>query len=129
MAKIKNIDTNRERSRILADLSLDLSIWRKEKNAFLERESEIKKGLKEIKKLESLLEKGQKTFSIEYVEEEGPSKESEIIPFANDCKSEMTYREYNRLRDKEATKSLLEEIDRLTVEEIREKYFPMKEYR
>ena len=129
LAKIKNIDTNRERSRVLADLSLDLSIWRKEKNAFLERESEIEKGLREMKKLESLLEKGQKTFSVEDVEEEGPSKESEIFSFASVRKSEMTYREYNRLRDKKATKSLLEEIDRLTVEEIREKYFPMKEYR
>lgn len=128
LIKIKNIDTNRERSRVLADLSFYLGIWRKTKNAFLTREEEIEKGLKEIEKLEPLLKQGQKTYFVEYVVEEGPSKESDIFSFVSEQKCEMTYSEYNKLRDKKATKALLEEIDQLTVEEIRKKYFPIEEY-
>ena len=129
LCESKGIDTNRDKSRILADLNFDLGYWKKKKQEFLDRENEIDKGLKEIKKLEALLEQGKASYSIEYIEEVGPSDSNNIIAFASECKRELGYSAFNKVRDKKATEALLKEIDNLSIDEIRKKYFPMEEYR
>lgn len=129
LCKHKSIDINREKNRILADLSFELEYWKNKKQEFLSKEIEIEKGLKEIKELEALLEQGKTTYTFEYVEEVGPSNSKNVIAFASECKRELTYSAFNKERNKEATESLLKEIDNLTVDEIRKKYFPIREYK
>lgn len=129
LCESRNIDTNRDKSRILADLSFELNYWKKEKQKVLEKEKQIEAGLKEIKKLEALLEKGETFYSVEYIEEVGPSESRNVISFASKCKRELTYSAFNKERDKKSTESLLNEIDNLSIDQIRKKYFPIYEYK
>ena len=44
LCKYKNIDTNRDKSYVLADLSWDLKFWREKKCEFIKKEEDISKG-------------------------------------------------------------------------------------
>lgn len=123
LCKYKGIDTNREKNYVLADLSRDLILWRAKKNQFLKKEEDISRGLKEIKKLEFLLCKKQEFFEECYVEEVGPKKVSELYEYIKYWKSSISLTEFINERKVNLTDKLLKEIDNLTVEEIRNKYF------
>ena len=123
LCKYKNIDTNRDKSYVLADLSWDLKFWREKKCEFIKKEEDISKGLKEIKKLEALLNKKQEFFEESYIEEVGPKQVGELYGYIKYWKRPISLVEFNNERDKDLSEQLLKEIDKLTVQEIREKFF------
>ena len=123
LCKYKGIDTNRDRNYVLADLSWDLKFWCEKKNEFLKKEEDIERGLKEIKKLEALLNKKQEFFEESYVEEVGPKEVSELYGYIKYWKRPISLAEFNNERNEDLTDQLLKEIDELTVQEIRDKYF------
>lgn len=123
LCKYKNIDTNRDKSYVLADLSRDLKLWREKKSEFLKKEEDISRGLKEIRKLEELLNKKQKFFEESYIEEVGPNQVSELYEYIKYWKRPISLVEFNNERNEELSEQLLKEIDKLTVQEIRDKYF------
>ena len=123
LCKYKGVDINRERSYVLADLSWDLKFWHEKKNEFFKKEEDIANGLKEIKKLEELLHKKEDFFEESYVEEVGPKKVDELYGYIKFWKRPISLTEFNNERNEELTKQLLGEIDKLSVQEIRNKYF------
>ena len=123
LCKYKNVDINRDRNYVRADLSWDLKFWREKKDEFLKKEKDILTGLKEIKKLEALLAKKQEFFEETYIEEVGPKNISELYGYIKYWKRPISLTEFNNERNKELTNQLLKEIDKLTIQEIRDKYF------
>ena len=117
---------NMKYSHLKARFNPDLNTWNKHKNEFLENERLIEKGLKEIPILEEKLKKGEITYFDFEEEEIGPTKYDDVCDYVCYWKYDLTYNEFLRRRNHKATKQLREEIDKLSLEEIRHKYFPVE---
>ena len=102
----------------------DLSIWYKYKNEFLAKEKTIEDGLKEIPILEEKLRNGETTYFVVEEEDIGPKEAKELYEYVCYWKYEQSYNDFLKRRDRKATESLRREIDNLSLEEIRTKYFP-----
>lgn len=125
LCKNKNIDLSKDKESIISDLSFDIKRWENAKKKYLDKEEEIKKCLEEIKLLKKLLENGETIYQETYVEKIGPQKMEELREYINLWKSNLSLKNFNNERDRKRTKELLNEIDFLSVKEIREKYFPI----
>ena len=95
-------------------------------NDFKAKEKEIEEGLTEIKELEKKLKNGEKEYFIHKYQVIGGNDEKSIREYIEYWKTELDYSEYLKNRDKEKTNMLLKEIDSLSLEEIRNKYFPVE---
>ena len=73
--------------------------------------------------MEALLNKKQEFFEKSYVEEVGPREISELHEYIKYLKRPISLAEFNNERNEDLTDQLLKEIDKLTVQEIRDKYF------
>ena len=107
-----------------ARVHTDLSIWNKHKDEFLAEERAIEEGLKEIPILEEKLKNGETTYFVVEEEDIGPSEAKELYEYVCYWKYEESYNDFLKKRDHKATESLRKEIDNLSLEEIRAKYFP-----
>ena len=125
IAKKAMIDTEQEKKYWIADVE-NYSHITKILEDFKEKEKSIEEGLKEIKLLEKKLANGEKEYSIMKEEVIGGHDESSIREYIVLWKSELNYQEFKDSRDKETTKKLLEEIDNISLEEIKSKYFMME---
>ena len=125
IAKYLKIDTNRGKKYWLADVKV-MSHIESTFNDFKAKEKEIEEGLVEIKELEEMLKKGEKEYSIHKYQLIGGNDEKGIRECIENWKTELDYSEYLNNRDKEKTSKLLKEIDSLSLEEIRNKYFPVE---
>lgn len=123
ICKNRNIDTNRDEKLVLADINFDLNQWRSLKTKYQENENKIVMASKEIERLEKLLELGKETYEEKYVVEIGPKEEGELLSYVKLWKSKLSFQEFKKQRRKDLTKKLMEEIDILSVAEIRSKYF------
>lgn len=123
LCKNNGIDTNRDSKYIMADLKYDLDQWNKAKSEYYALEKSVKDGLNEIKTLEQLLRNGEKYYSIHYVEEIGPKEKREVKEYAILWKTQLSYEDFKKERRKDLTIDLLKDIDKLSMKEIREKYF------
>lgn len=121
--KMNNVDTNRDREYVLADISLYLDSWKNKKKNYFDNEEKIKKGLVEIKKLEQLLEKDETYYFEEYIDEIGPKNIDQLSTYIKFWKSNLSLEDFNSYRERELTNELLNEIDSLSIEQIRNKYF------
>lgn len=126
LAKLEKIDTDREKKYWMADYNQRLSHIEKEYSEFKEKEKQIHKDLKEIKKLEEMLMQGKKTYQYEYVEVIGGNDERTIREYIECWKSQIDYKEFLKYRDHKKTKELLKDLDILSLQEIKEKYFAME---
>ncbi len=124
MCKNKKIDTNRDEQYVLADLKFDLEHWNRVKKEYFDLETNVKNGLKEIKKLEDLLNRKEQYYYTEYIEEVGPKQMNEVRPYSIFWKSQLSLEDFKKERRKDLTIDLLNNIDKLSMKEIRNKYFP-----
>ena len=76
-----------------------------------------------IQTLEDKLKNGEEYFYEYELEDISKSKEFEHKEMMEVWKNQLTYSEYMAERNNERTKELLEELDSLSLEEIRNKYF------
>lgn len=93
---------------------------------FKEKEREIASGLIELKELKSKLDRGE----IEYFEKKyeiiGGDNESSIRKYIQWINTKMDYSEYIKCRNKQLTKQLLSDLDILSLDEIKNKYFKVE---
>jgi hypothetical protein len=126
IAESEKIDTNREKKYWMADYIQRLDYMEKPYKEYKNTEKQIEEGLKEIKKLEDLLKSGEKEYSYESLEMLGGTDEKTIREWILYWKSKLDYSEYLRTRDLKKTKELLLDLDKLSLAEIKEKYFKME---
>lgn len=126
LAKKHNIDLNQEEKYIMADLKLYSSYTMKQWNEFHQTEKKIAQGLEEIPRLETMLKNKQYYYSIITKEEIGGKTQRESEEYCYYWNRFITYDELKKIRRVKETKELLKEIDNLSIEEIREKYFGME---
>ena len=122
LAKRYDIDTKREKKYVLADLKLH-SPLSKFFNDYKNKEKEIEKGLVELEELKSKLEQGEKYYKVENCEIVGSKDEESIREDIEYWKEELDYKEYLKNRDQKLTNKLLKDLDSLSFDEIKEKYF------
>ena len=126
MAQSEHINTNREKKYWMADYKQRLGYMENLYNEFKNKEKEIEDGLKEIKILEELLKSGEKEYSYESLEMLGGNDEKSIREWIVYWKTKLDYSEYLRTREKKKTKELLLDLDKLSLAEIKEKYFKIE---
>lgn len=122
-AKAKNIDTNRELRYVIADLnsfSYCFSAWKE----YRDEEMKIENGIIKLKELEELLKNGEKSFTFE--EKQYIDDDIELISLFEFQKYSISYADLRKMRDKEKTKELLENLNSYSLEEIRNIYFKEK---
>ena len=93
-----------------------------------QKEVEIEKAKEELKYLENLLYSGKKEYELEEYKEIGGHDQFSIRQNIIYWKSKMPYDEFLDYRDDKLTKALLKEIDNLSIQEIRDKYFKVEVY-
>lgn len=130
IAKKRGIDVDREIRYIKADLNMNanyqfvIDCWEK----YLKKEEEIKKGLEEMKKLSSLLQKGEKTYGVlkrDYIGGKDWLSMRDYFYYWNTLISEKDLKKHRKIKE---TEELLCELDNLTLEEIRNKYYKEEVY-
>lgn len=126
IAQSEHINTNREKKYWMADYKQCLGYMEIFYTEFKNKEKEIEDGLKEIKNLEELLKSGEKEYSYELLEMLGGTDEKSIREWIVYWKSKLDYSEYLRTREEKKTKELLLDLDKLSLTEIKEKYFKME---
>ena len=92
-------------------------------NKYKEQEKEIEYGIKEIEAIKSLLTDGDIFYYEEIEELFGGTDKKSIIIFIDHCRRGIDYNQYLGYRDKELTQKLLNDLDKLSLTEIRNKYF------
>ena len=101
----------------------EISTWRKYK----EQEERIENIRPELIELEDKWNAGERIGTVEYEEwvgeKDGELTEGDILLRL----AQMTYTQYTESRDTKLTEKLLTEIDMLSLDEIRQKYFPVEE--
>lgn len=101
----------------------EIESWRKNK----EREERIETYREELRDLEEQWNRGEQIGTIEYEEwigeEEGMLTENDVLLRL----SNMSYTQYVASRNTELTDDLLANIDNMSLDEIRQKYFPVEE--
>lgn len=123
LAKLEKIDTSREKKIWMAEYRRRIGRMEELFDEYKLKEKEISDGLLEIKSLEEKLKNGEKEYEIETYELVGGKDEKTIRDCILDWKSGLDYSEYLKTRDKVKTKELLCDLDKLSLEEIKEKYF------
>ncbi len=126
-AKKYNIDTAQEEKYWKADLNIHISYFVKQWEKFKEQERKIEEGIEEIKILGEKLNQGEKFYydiQTEYIGDTDPYKIRDKII---DWKNQIDYEEFLFNRNEESTRELLDNLDRLSVTEIRRKYFKIEE--
>ena len=73
-----------------------------------------------------MLESGDKKYIIHKYDIIGGNDEASIRDYIEYWKTELDYAEFLKGRDKKITSELLNEIDNLSMSEIKEKYFKME---
>ena len=126
IAQAENIDTNREKKYWMADYKQRIEYMENTYIEYKKIEKNIAEGLIEIKKLEDLLKSGEKEYSCESLEMLGGSDEKSIRDWIIFWKSQLDYSEYLKTREIKKTKELLLDLDKLSLTEIKEKYFKME---
>ncbi len=120
------IDVNIEKKYLMADLKQSCFIDDYFSN-YKQKEKAIEAGIKEFEELRALLDQGVKEYSFCKYEIIGGDDEDSIRNYAERQKRELDYNSFLKSREKRRTKELLNEIDQLSLAEIREKYFAMEE--
>ncbi|MCF0117794.1 MAG: hypothetical protein HUJ61_07105, partial [Bacilli bacterium] len=125
-AKEHNIDINREKKYWMADLKVYSDRLEEKLAEFKTNEKEIEEGLIELEELKKKLLNGEKEYKVHKYEIIGGDDEQSIRDNIEYWKEQIDYEEYLKKRDKTLTKELLTDLDVLSLEEIKHKYFEME---
>ena len=125
IANRENIDTNRAKKYWLADVK-QMNMLDKYFNEYKSIEKEIERGLKEIKELKAKLINGEKLYSINKSRIIGGTDEDSIREYIDLCRAQVTYQDFLNDRDKQLTDGLVNDMDKLSLEDIKDKYFKME---
>ena len=125
IARNLNIDTNTERKYWIADVKSRSQID-KIFDRCKTQENKIRKCLLEIDRLEKSLEKGEKTYFDYKYSISGGKDEQSIYENIESWKENLNYSEFLSNRNENETKKLFKDIDKLSFDEIKEKYFYME---
>ncbi len=126
MAKKNNIDTNRERKYFMADVNGLRELVSEKWNGCHEKEKEIERGNTELERLLGMLKDGAR-YEKETVERfVGGNNSNEIMDYCYYWNRDITREGLLNSRMDKETQELLENLDSLTLDEIREKYFRME---
>lgn len=123
LSKQKGIDVNREYRYIISDFNSNFSYYINSIKDFLQKEKEIEIQKKELKELERELFAGNEYFNLFESIEIGGDNFDEKFQYCLEINKESTKKEILNARLFEDTKNLLNEIDDLSLAEIRKKYF------
>lgn len=118
-----NINTDRERKYILSDLNMYISYSKERFKEFKKEEALIENYLKEYDELYELLKKGEIYYDFFTKELVGGNDWNYHKDFCYAINQSLTEDEFFKSRNKDATIDLLNNIDSLSVQEIRNKYF------
>lgn len=95
-------------------------------NEFKDKEKKIALGLKELNELEERLNKGEKEYYIKKIDIIGGHNEDTIREHIKYWLYNIDYSTYLKWRDKKLTTELLDDLDVLSLDEIKNKYFAME---
>lgn len=90
---------------------------------YKEKEREYLKAISTFDELKKKLDSGELTYIEVTTQDFGPTREKEYETTIERYKSKLSYSEFLSYRDEKKSKKLLEEIDSLSIQEIRDKYF------
>ena len=121
-----NIDYQQEERFLKAELLSHTKHIFETYDRFKEKEKKIQDSLKELKRLEELLNSGQKEYTVDEYDEIGGKDYVDIRNYIIFWKSSITYAEFLKHRDNRLTDDLIKNIDNLSIQEIREKYFKIE---
>lgn len=127
IAKKKNIDTTQEKKYWMADVKVGNSLEQYFKK-YKEIEKEISNGLIEIKKLEAKLDSDEIYYDIYSSRIIGGNDEDSIRNYIEYWKEKLDYSDYLKTRNKKLTLELLNDLNILSLKEIKDKYFGMEVY-
>ena len=110
-----------------ADVENDLQRFYKCRDKLLSDNEKATKRIKQIKELEVKLNNGEKTFYEFEIIDIAKEKEFNHWKLMNIWKNQLTYSQFIKKRDKKLTESLLRDLDKISLDEIRDKYFAKEE--
>ena len=93
------------------------------KKEYEEIKEKEKTDIEKIETLEEKLKEGQEIYYEYELEDIASNKAFNHMEEMKEWKNILSYSEYMKKRDKERTKELLDELDILSLEDIRKKYF------
>ena len=125
-AKNKGIDTNRDEKYWIADLEFHMRVEINSYNNIQKKEKMIEDMYNEMKMLSKLLLNGKTKTVLKRFVELGGKTAKEIRDYIEYWRLDLSYKEFLDNRDIKKTKELLKDIDNLSVDEIREKYFKVE---
>lgn len=127
-AKKRSIDINQNEKYIIADLKSQGCYFTTNWKKFKENERKIELGLKEYDKLYKLLEEGNYSYYLSDEKECGGNDYEGIVDFCYHLNESVTLDELSKLRRVVDTQNLYNDIDKLSIDELRTKYFKMEVY-
>lgn len=125
LAKKFNIDITQDKKYWMADVR-NIDSLEKQFIEFKEKEKSISDGLNEIEELQMKLIAGEKEYKVRKYEIIGGKDEESIRNNIKYWIKALSYSEYLKTRDKTLTRKLLDDLDVLSLDEIKEKYFDME---
>lgn len=124
--KKHNVNKNQEKKYWMADIKNICGEFEKNLTEFKNIEKTIASGLIEIEKLKERLQSGEREYKIPKLEIIGGTDEASIRNHIEKKKSSIDLSEFVKNRNIKTTKQLLKDLDKLSLKEIREKYFEME---
>lgn len=125
IAKDLGLDTSQDKKYWISDVK-NISALEILFKKYKEIEKNISNGLIELNELKSKLDKGETVYTEKELHIIGGNDEESIRKYIEYLKAEIDYSKYTRLRDFKLTTELLNNIDSLSLKEIKDKYFKMK---
>ena len=125
LAKGLGIDTNREMKYIRADVNgrfYALKRWKE----YRAKEKEIESGALELRNLEERLKNGEIYYFVETKRYVGATDSLNMMQYFEDWKSHVSLKELSKMRNKEKTKELIENLSSYSLGDLRNVYFKEK---
>ena len=125
IAKDLGLDTSQDKKYWISDVK-NISALEILFKKYKEIEKNISNGLIELNELKSKLDKGETEYTEKKLHIIGGDNEESIRKYIEHLKIEIDYSKYTKSRDFKLTTELLNNIDSLSLKEIKDKYFKME---
>lgn len=125
IAKDLGLDTSQDKKYWISDVK-NISALEILFKKYKEIEKNISNGLIELNELKSKLDKGETEYTEKKLRIIGGNDEESIRKYIEYWKTEINYSKYIKSRDFKLTTELLNNIDSLSLKEIKNKYFKME---
>ena len=126
--RLKLEDAETKYSRLKAKISFYLDYFYRDQKKFKEEKNNYKEYLEKNDELKNKLLNGETKFYLYQKTDIADSQGFDHFEMMKKWKANITYEDFLGYRDVKKTKELLAKIDSLSLDEIRKKYFPKKEF-